>query len=681
MRALPDGTLIMMPMTSLRGKILSLLAGTVFVIALFVAILSQRDITQTISERESRAIDNTVDLISLNIATRWSALLDSKIHMVRSERAQLMEIGTLLLSSLEGYAQEAEEGILTREQAQAAVQAWINRLLPEKSQRRIFIYDRNDRIVVSTDPAWIGRDMSGVRDFKGRPLAEAMREESRMLDNGFTIYEIETLQGKENQFVHFRYFQPWDWVVSVSDSSEAIAAQVEFRKNALEAEVHQTLSSLVLAQSGFVFILADDGRFIVPPPQAYAKLLESSGGGPNFLSALSLEKNATGNIAASGAFRFHDGRRAWWQVKYAHFRPLAWTLVALVPEMDLILPAQQLVNRQFAIFAVVLGLSLLCAFFFTTRIVRPLTQLTRFAQALPEQDFLSDDSGVPGHIAALPTKSRDEIGHLAAAFLFMDQRLRENVLRLVRETTKRERIESELDIARSIQLGLLPLPLETSLSATLNLEARMLPAKEVGGDLYDYFMISGNQLCFVIGDVSGKGVPAALFMAITRTLVRSAAKDEDDPGRMMEAINDRLSETNPNLMFVTLFLGLLNLESNELRYVNAGHPPSILITRDGRARRLEGRSGPACGVQEGISYRTFSIRLDSGDTLLGYTDGITEAIDEEGTQYGEARLLEILGHPTKNAEETVAGLLADVEAFTAGTEPFDDITLIAAQLS
>jgi sigma-B regulation protein RsbU (phosphoserine phosphatase) len=326
-------------------------------------------------------------------------------------------------------------------------------------------------------------------------------------------------------------------------------------------------------------------------------------------------------------------------------------------------------------------LSLFCAFLFAARIAQPLAQLTGFARALPEQDFLSPESGVPEHIAALPAESRDEIGHLAAAFLFMDQRLRENIRRLVLESTTRERIESELDIARSIQLGLLPLPLADSFSTFLNLQARMLPAREVGGDLYDFFMLSEKELCVAIGDVSGKGVPAALFMAITRTLIRSAARDESDPGKMVEIINNRLSENNPNLMFVTLFLGALDIRSGELRYVNAGHPPSLVITRDGRARQLEGRSGPACGVRENIRYRTLLASLDAGDTLLGYTDGVTEAVNAEGAQYGEARLLASLSHPTKNAEETVAALLADIETFTAGTEPFDDITLIAAQLS
>jgi sigma-B regulation protein RsbU (phosphoserine phosphatase) len=665
-------------MNSLRGKILLLLAGTVLVIAVFVAALSQRDITQTVSEREARAIRNTVELVSLDIVTRWSDILDDKIRAVRNERAQLMEIGSLVRATLESHAQEAESGLLTQRQAQAVARAWIDRLSFE-NRRRVWIYDRDNRIVSSTDPALVGQYIFGLLDFKGRPLAEAMRKESLAFGHSFTIHDVGTTQGREAHFAHFGYFRQWDWVVVVGDSARAITEKIESQKAALEAEMRKTLSPLVLAQSGFMFIVADDGRFIVPPPEAYLPLLEAGEGDPDSLAARLHEGTKVENAAAPRTFRFRAGEETL-RIEHAYFRPLGWTLVALVPETDLTLPARQLVHRQALISAGILGLSLFFAFLFVTHIVRPLSQLTRFARTLPEEDFLSPERGVPEHIAALPAKSRDEIGHLAAAFLFMDRRLRENIRRLVLETTARERIESELDIARSIQLGLLPLPLPDSFSAFLNLKACMLPAREVGGDLYDFFMLSEKALCVVIGDVSGKGVPAALFMAITRTLVRSAAKDESDPGRMMEIINDRLSETNPNLMFVTLFLGVLDIESGELHYVNAGHPPSLAITKDGRARRLEGRSGPACGIQENLRYRTLFVRLSAGDTLLCYTDGVTEAVNADGAQYGEAHLLETLSRPTKNAEEAVTALLTDIETFTAGTEPFDDITLIAVQL-
>jgi sigma-B regulation protein RsbU (phosphoserine phosphatase) len=149
---------------------------------------------------------------------------------------------------------------------------------------------------------------------------------------------------------------------------------------------------------------------------------------------------------------------------------------------------------------------------------------------------------------------------------------------------------------------------------------------------------------------------------------------------MVQSINNRLAENNPNLMFVTLFLGVLRLDSGELAYVNAGHPPPILIDRAGQAQKLEGRSGPACGVRENVAYRALTARLAPGDTLLGYTDGVTEAVNRDGRQYGEERLLNALRHPAADAHETSQHLVADVEAFTAGTEPFDDITLIVVHL-
>lgn len=668
-------------MTSLRGKILLLLAGTVLTITVLIAIISQHGITQTVSERESLAVHNTVELVSLNITTRWSHLLDEKIRAVRNERARLMEGGALVYSVLEAYAWEAQNGLLTQDQAQAIAQTWINRLSFE-NRRKVWIYGQDNRIVSSTDSSLIGRDISGLLDFKGRPLAETMREEGRDFGYGFVVYNFLGADGEGTRFAHFRYFGPWDWIVTVSDSTKAITEQNDSKQAELVKEMRDILSPLVLAQSGFVFIIADDGRFIVPPPEAYLSLFEVKEGDSDSLAAVVRlhEESRAENALASRVFHFRTGKESW-RGEYVHIRPLAWTLVALVPETDLILPARQLLDRQAAISTVILCLSLLCAFFLAARIVQPLTQLTGFARVLPEQDFLSSESRVPAHIAALPGRSHDEIGHLAAAFLFMDRRLRENILRLVRETTTRERIESELDIARSIQLGLLPDPLELSPHPSLSLKAVMLPAKEVGGDLYDYFMLSDRALCFVIGDVSGKGVPAALFMAITRTLVRSAGRNASDPSQMIQIINDRLSETNPKLMFTTLFLGVLDLDTGELDYVNAGHPPPILITREGRAVKLEGRGGPACGVMKNLPYRSFSVHLDSGDTLLGYTDGVTEAVDGEGTQYGEARLLDILAHPVKEAEEATARLLADVENFTAGTEPFDDITLIAVRLS
>jgi sigma-B regulation protein RsbU (phosphoserine phosphatase) len=655
------------------------LTGTVLVIAIIVVIISRRDITRTVFERESHAVANTAELVALNIATRWSALLDDKIRMVRNERAGLMEIGTLLMSSLESFTEDEETGESSREEAQAEALDWLDGLRLDDEQREIFIYDENDVIVASMDPAQIGQDLSWAKDFNDQPLTTSMREEARMFGHGFTIYEYETASGQqESRFVHVRYLRPWNWALVVSDSSKSVIAQIEARKTELEMEVLQTLSTLVLAQNGFVVILADDGRLVVPPPPGRAELLEE--GGAEFLKALSLARQAAPDDAVSIGFPFRYGGENW-QAEYGRFRPLGWTMAALVPEEDLTLPARRLVSRLTAVSAAVFGLSLMGALFFAARLVRPLDRLTRFARALPEQDFLSPEGGPPAEIAALAAYSRDEIGLLASAFQFMDRRLRENILRLIQETSGRERLESELDIARSIQLGLLPLPMPEETRPFVDVRTRMVPAREVGGDLYDFFLLSDKELCLAIGDVSGKGVPAALFMAITRTLIRSAARDEKEPGRMVETINNRLSENNPNLMFVTLFLALLNIESGELRFVNAGHPPSLVVSKEGRTRRLEGLSGPACGIMEDRGYKTFQDRLEPGDLLIGYTDGVTEAVNLADEQYGEERLEKVLSRPDQSAEETASAILADVETFTSGAEPFDDVTLIVVKLS
>ena len=246
--------------------------------------------------------------------------------------------------------------------------------------------------------------------------------------------------------------------------------------------MRDTLSKLTLAQSGFIFIATDDGRMVVPPPQARAGLLDAKDSGGETLRALLARQDNGGKLQS---LRF-DGGDGPWQIDSARFAPLGWTVVAVVPESDLTAPARELLNRQALIFVGMMLVALVCAWLVAARIVRPLETLTRYARLLPEQD-LTAESSVPAHIAALPAKHKDEVGRLASSFLFMDRKLRENIARLMRETTARERFESELNIARAIQLGLLPVPLSAITRERIDLNAVMLPAKEVGGDLYDYF--------------------------------------------------------------------------------------------------------------------------------------------------------------------------------------------------
>jgi phosphoserine phosphatase RsbU/P len=205
----------------------------------------------------------------------------------------------------------------------------------------------------------------------------------------------------------------------------------------------------------------------------------------------------------------------------------------------------------------------------------------------------------------------------------------------------------------------------------------MRPAREVGGDFYDFFTIDGNRLVMVIGDVSGKGVPASLFMAMTRTVIRLVARQDDDLAAGIGRANALLSADNDSAMFVTLFYGVLDLASGRLTYCNCGHNPPQVLRGDGGSEGLP-LTGLPLGVLEEADYATRTVDLAPGDRLFLYTDGVTEANDAEGGEFGEARLSAALDALRDAApSDMVDGIVRRVDAFAAGAPQADDITCLA----
>jgi sigma-B regulation protein RsbU (phosphoserine phosphatase) len=673
-----------MTINSLRSKIFLLLTGTLLVIAVFIIVISRYDVTASLSEAELHATSNVMVLAARDISTRWAASLSDKVTAVRNERTLLMETGALISSTLTRYAARVEAGQISRAGAEREAADWINNL-HSSPQRHFFAYDAKFNVRASGLPAWRGRNIAGLKDFKRQPLAESMYAESRRFKYGFAMYRDGGAGDAKTRtyYAYFIYFEPLDWVIAIVDEGQGVVEQTASRKAQMEAELRESLGVMRLARSGFMFVVADDGRYVVPP-SGHERLLDQRFFDElHALRTVDQDSDGEDEDARLKSFSFTAGdKTGLWHVEYHHFKPLAWTLVAMVPEGDLLAPAERLIKRQVVAFVLILLGAWFCASFVVARIVSPLTLLARFVQHLPEQDW-TGESQAPQRIVDLPERYRDEIGQLATAFLTMDQKLRENIAQLMQETSLRGRIESELNIARDIQMGLLPVPLEAEAQEFVDLGAFMSPSKEVSGDLYDYFLLPDKKtLCLVIGDVSGKGVPAALFMAITRTLIRAAAEIEDDPARIMEHVNGRLAENNPNLMFVTLLIGMLHMASGEFSWANAGHPPPLSVTPAGGVEVLTGRSGPACGVKEDATYRLFRRHVSPGEMMLAYTDGVTEATAAGGAQYGEARLKAILGRiGWTHAKAIVQCVVGDVETFTAGAEQFDDITVLAVRLS
>jgi sigma-B regulation protein RsbU (phosphoserine phosphatase) len=242
----------------------------------------------------------------------------------------------------------------------------------------------------------------------------------------------------------------------------------------------------------------------------------------------------------------------------------------------------------------------------------------------------------------------------------------------------KEKIAYDLRIAREIQMGILP-PDVAAVTAGTDLEAYAIlePAQAVGGDLYEVLRMPDGNLVLVIGDVSGKGIPAALFMAVTMTLVRAMSPESRRPEEILRRVSDALVTQNPRNMFVTLLCGIYEPGTGKLTYASAGHPAAVLV-RDGHASLLPTEPDLAAGIMAGIATQSQSMDLQPGDLAVFYTDGVTEAFNAAGDLYGDAQLLEALARQSgRTAEETTAALLRSVREH-AGTHPqSDDIAILS----
>ena len=242
--------------------------------------------------------------------------------------------------------------------------------------------------------------------------------------------------------------------------------------------------------------------------------------------------------------------------------------------------------------------------------------------------------------------------------------------------TKLAGLQQELQIAAQVQLAILPKPLPPD--PRIEVSGKMVPAREVGGDFYDFFMTDDNTLYFAIADVSGKGVPAAFFMAVTRTMLRSTAQFESDLSECVARLNNLLANDNDQMMFVTFFYGKIDLNSGMVTYVNAGHNLPYHVTADARVKAISGLGGMALAIVEDCEFPRHELQLQPGDTIFLYTDGVTEAFDIDETAYGEARLETVLARDAafKPVSEVSQGVWEDVHVFERGAPPADDLTCV-----
>jgi sigma-B regulation protein RsbU (phosphoserine phosphatase) len=306
--------------------------------------------------------------------------------------------------------------------------------------------------------------------------------------------------------------------------------------------------------------------------------------------------------------------------------------------------------------------------------------LTSYAQQLSTKDFLPlhETGSAIGVIAA---KSQDEIGSLAKAFASMIQSLINHIERLKATTAAKEKMESELRIAHDIQMNILPKIFPPFPDRKdFDIFAFIKPAKEVGGDFYDFFVIDDEHILFVIADVSGKGIAAALFMAVTKTLIKSKALPGITPDRIMTQVNQELYQGNDANMFVTVFCGILNTATGEISYTNGGHNLPLVIKSNGGATFLEGKGELLVGILPDIRYSMETLTLERGDSLFLYTDGVTEAMSETGELFSDMRLREEIEKEFRSPiQALVMHIDEQVQRFAHGAPQSDDITMLIIQ--
>ncbi len=436
------------------------------------------------------------------------------------------------------------------------------------------------------------------------------------------------------------------------------------------SRLKKIVSSIKIEQTGYGFLLSKNGTFVTHPRAGLVmnETIFSVAEARKDSRMREIGREMLGGKSGFVSFRSILTEKMCWMV-YAPLPSSDWSLAVLFPQDELMADISRL-NRT--VFFLSLGgfiFILVIIIWISESITRPLRALSSATEGIATGNL---DIELP------PIKSRDEVGQLANSFNHMKTSLKQYIQELTETTAAKERIESELKIAHDIQMGMLPKIFPAfPKRKEFDIYATIEPAKDVGGDLYDFFFLDEDHLCFTVGDVSGKGVPASLFMAITQTLIKTKATKGLTSATVLSRVNEDLSLDNPSLMIVTLFLGILNIRTGELEYCNGGHNPPYIIRASGELEPVETTDGMALGVMEDFHYKSKKVVLRKGDTLFLYSDGVTEAMSEKDELFTEERLekeLKLLRD--KPIQELINGIMDKLRAFSKGAPQSDDITMM-----
>lgn len=459
---------------------------------------------------------------------------------------------------------------------------------------------------------------------------------------------------------------------------------------ALMTNLNNEIISSTIGETGYVFVVNQDGNIIISP-----KIEKAENGSFQEVNILKNEnpeiaEMVQGMLDGSSSVRQveYEGRQVYMACEPMDVMP--WGVVAVIDVEEALLPVQEVsssidtltetatssigssiraaIIAMAVVLAVVLIVVLLSSSFFSKKLTDPLARLTGGVKEI---------SG--GNLSTkLDIHTGDEIEVLSNAFNGMTESLQQHIEDLTKVTAEKERIGAELNVATQIQASMLPCIFPAFPEhEEFDIYATMQPAKEVGGDFYDFFLVDETHLGFVIADVSGKGVPAALFMVIAKTLIKNHAQNGEQPAQVLTAVNAQLCENNDAAMFVTCWMAVLDIETGHMVYGNAGHNPPLLKRAGGSYEYLKSEPGFVLAGLPAVEYGQFELDIAVGDTLYLYTDGVTESINLKDELFGEDRLKQVLdGAGDIEMNKLLPTVKEAMDSFVGEADQFDDITML-----
>lgn len=641
---------------SLRVKLFFLVGFAICLAALPIIFFSRDYLLESSMEKERTSFTNTVMLVEDSLSVRYLHLLTSEVESVLDAKQKLRQTSAVIRQMLLQEKPDVRQESLRR---------WQNVLAEDRC--RLALYDEGGQPLLS-DRLIDAALAEGQTDFKGQSMRSLLTPRSTLGDSSFALARVQL--NARQEFPVLVCLTPvggQGTVVLAVTVADTRSSQSMFEERMMLG-MHERLDSLELG-SGSIAIIARDGRVIASQGRSLSLEHVSEAVLSRVRAGEVLEGETAGKNGAPFLYRL------------GYFKALDWYVVAAVPMSAIIEPAEALARHLFAVAGGLVVLSLLVTFLLTARTIRPLRLLTDKARALAAEDF-SSERGVgfaDDLVAGLPSDQKDEVGQLAGAFAHMVRALDENIKHLVETLAVRQRMQGELNAARDIQMGILPPPDSAPEAEGYHAAAFLEPAKEVGGDLYDFFVAPDGRQAVVIGDVSDKGVSAALFMSMTVTLVRYAIANGLSCAEAMRRINERLAENNPSCMFVTLFIGLFDPATGRLDYASGAHCPPFVVNPNAAVpvRALTDVSGPLVGAMEGMEFTDCHAELAPGEYCLLYTDGVSEAMDEEKALFTEERIAAVLdGLRDASPEGVLDGMMEAVKQHRGTAPQSDDITML-----